>query len=73
MRDITVVNVSRRQITVLESKTGRQGGTGLQGLQGQPGLSAFQLWQQLPGNANKTIEEFYTSQTPIDVIDGGNF
>lgn len=41
---------------------GPRGFTGIQGpqgVQGREGKSAFELWQELPGNEDKTLNDFF--------------
>jgi hypothetical protein len=50
----------------LQGEAGPQGPQGIQGdvgPQGPAGRSAFEVWQSLPGNETRTIEEFYASLT----------
>ena len=42
---------------------GPVGPAGADGAQGPAGQSAFEFWQSLPGNQNRTIEEFYATLT----------
>jgi len=42
---------------------GPQGNPGNNGLNGAPGLSAYQVWLMLPGNAGKTEAQFITAIT----------
>lgn len=40
---------------------GPQGPQGLPGAKGDPGLSAYELWKEIPGNEEKTEEEYFQS------------
>ncbi len=42
----------------LNTLTGSAGATGASGSNGANGLSAFEIWRDLPGNSNKTVVEF---------------
>ncbi|MHC5363448.1 hypothetical protein ACYSNP_12455, partial [Myroides sp. LJL110] len=44
--------------------------TNVHGKDGVDGKSAFEIWKEIPGNENKTIQEFYTSQTGEKGQDG---
>jgi hypothetical protein len=45
----------------LTGEQGSQGEVGMTGEQGTNGLSAYELWISIPGNEDKTLEEFFQS------------
>lgn len=64
------VGTEAEWLASLKGKDGTNGTDGVDGVDGEDGKSAFETWQELPGNAGKPESEFIASIKGVDGTDG---